>query len=150
MLLLLFLAASAHADLYRWVDPATGSVTYSNVPPADPGVSPQVVPYKGSLAPKSAPPPPAAAAKPLPAPPPTASVSALEAEFQSLYTQLASVPPESFRNASEALRRQMQTYEGLRSQLDELDPAGASRRAAATLALAERVRKGLELAPKPQ
>jgi hypothetical protein len=32
----------------------------------------------------------------------------------------------------------------LRSQLDELDPAGASRRAAASLALADRVRKGLE------
>jgi len=148
VLLLLFLAASAHADLYRWVDPATGSVTYSNVPPADPGVSPQVVPYSGPLPPKS--PPPPSLAKPAPAVPPTASVSALQAEFESLYTQLASTPPENFRNAGEALRRQMQTYEGLRSQLDELDPAGASRRAAATLALAERVRKGLEVAPKPQ
>jgi hypothetical protein len=138
--LLFFLAASAHADLYRWVDPATGSVTYSNVPPADPNVSPQVVPYTGAVAPKSPPP----GAKPPAAPAPTASVAALEAEFDALYAQLASVPPESFRNASEALRRQMQTYEGLRSQLDELDPAGASRRAAASLALADRVRKGLE------
>ena len=139
-MLLFFLAASAHADLYRWVDPATGSVTYSNVPPADPNVRPQVVPNTGPVPPKAPAPPPLA--KPLPAP--TASVSALQAEFDALYAQLASIPPESYRNANEALRRQMQTYEGLRSQLDEIDPAGASRRAAATLALAERVRQGLE------
>ena len=145
-MLLLFLAASAHADLYRWIDPATGTVTYSNVPPADPNVSPQVVPYTGPLPPKSAAPPAVGKPSPAPAATATASVAALEAEFQSLYAQLANVPPESFRNASEALRRQMQTYEGLRSQLDELDPAGASRRAAATLALAERIRKGLEAA----
>jgi uncharacterized protein DUF4124 len=136
-LLLLFLAASAHADLYRWVDPATGTVTYSNVPPADPRVSPQVVPYSGPLPPKAPPPPPIAK------PAPTASVPALETEFNALYAQLASVPPEDFRKASEALRRQMQTYEALRSQLDQLDPAGAPRRAAASLALAERVRQGL-------
>lgn len=136
-MLLLFLAASAHADLYRWVDPATGTVTYSNVPPADPRVSPQVVPYTGPLPPKA--PPPLPIAKPAP----TASVPALETEFNALYAQLASVPPEEFRKASEALRRQMQTYEALRSQLDELDPAGAPRRAAASLALAERVRQGL-------
>jgi len=138
--LLLFLAASAHAELYRWVDPATGSVTYSNVPPADPGVNAQVVPYTGPLPPK------APSAKPAAPSAPSANVPALEAEFNALYAELASVPPERFRNASEALRRQMQTYEGLRSQLDELDPAGASRRAAASLALAERVRKGLEVA----
>jgi len=146
--LLLFLAASAHADLYRWVDPATGSVTYSNVPPADPRVTPQTVPYTGPLPPKAPAPPPGAKA-PASAPA-TASVPALEAEFNALYAQLASVPPESFRNASEALRRQMQSYEGLRSQLDELDPGGASRRAAASLALAERVRQGLGITPTQQ
>jgi hypothetical protein len=135
LVLFLFLAASAHADLYRWVDPATGSVTYSNVPPADPQVTPQVVPYTGPLPPKA----PAPIAKPAP----TASVPALEAEFNALYAQLASVPPEQFRNASEALRRQMQSYEGLRAQLDELDPGGAPRRASASLALAERIRQGL-------
>jgi hypothetical protein len=136
--LFLFLAASAHADLYRWVDPATGTVTYSNVPPADPRVSPQVVPYTGPLPPKAPPAsaPPVAAA-------PTASVPALESEFNALYAELSSVPAEEFRKASEALRRQMQTYEALRSQLDELDPTGAPRRAAASLALAERVRQGL-------
>jgi len=139
--LLLFLAASAHAELYRWVDPTTGSVTYSNVPPADPGVNAQVVPYSGPLPPKA--PPPSSLAKPPPGPAPSANVPALEAEFNALYAQLASVPPESFRNASEALRRQMQSYESLRAQLDELDPGGASRRAAASLALAERVRQGL-------
>jgi hypothetical protein len=34
--LLLALAAPAHADLYRWVDPDTGSVKFSNLPPSNP------------------------------------------------------------------------------------------------------------------
>jgi len=107
-------------------------------------VSPQTVPYTGPLPPNA--PPPPQGAKPPTMSAPAASVPALEAEFNALYAQLASVPPESFRNASDALRRQMQSYEALRSQLDELDPAGAPRRAAASLALAERVRQGLGMA----
>jgi hypothetical protein len=33
-LLLAALALPAHADLYRWVDPETGSIKFSNSPPA--------------------------------------------------------------------------------------------------------------------
>ena len=34
VLLLAVAASAAHAELYRWVDPQTGSVTFSNSPPA--------------------------------------------------------------------------------------------------------------------
>ena len=139
LLLLLLLPAAAHADLYRWVDPATGSIKFSNLPP-DAGVDAQVVRYQGPVPPK----PPAVSAKP----PPVAQseapgVPALEAQFNALYAQLASAPPQSYRNADEKLRRQMQAYEALRAELDRLDPAGAPRRSAATLALVERLKQAL-------
>ena len=137
-MLLLLLPAAAHADLYRWIDPASGSVTFSNVPPAEPGVNAQVVPYRGPVPPKSAAPPPASA-KTADAP----SVPALEAQFNALHAQLASAPPQNFRNADDKLRSQMQAYEALRAELDRLDPAGAPRRSAATLALVERLKQGL-------
>ena len=34
--LVVLLPLTAHADLYRWIDPATGSVKYSSQPPSDP------------------------------------------------------------------------------------------------------------------
>jgi hypothetical protein len=40
LLLVLLLAAPAHADLYRWVDPDTGSIRYSNLPPVWAGEAP--------------------------------------------------------------------------------------------------------------
>lgn len=139
-LLLLLLSASAHADLYRWVDPATGSVKFSNLPP-DSGVNAEVVPYQGPVAPKSS--TSASAKPPSIAPAGTPSVPALEAHFNALYAQLASAPPQTYRNADENLRKQMQSYEALRAELDRLDPAGAPRRSAATLALVERLTQGL-------
>lgn len=45
LLALLAVAAPAHADLYRWVDPETGSVKFSTLPPADPHLSAALVPY---------------------------------------------------------------------------------------------------------
>src|SRR5207237_1940670 len=41
--LLLVLAAPAYADLYRWVDAASGSVKFSNLPPADARLGAEVV-----------------------------------------------------------------------------------------------------------
>jgi plasmid stabilization system protein ParE len=120
--LLLLFAAPAHADLYRWVDPATGSVKFSTLPPADPRVQADVVPYR-------APPKPAAAAD---------AVAALEQRWRAVVLQLASTQ-ESGRDRG-ALREQLRTYEALRAELDRRDPAGAPRRAAETGALVERLR----------
>ena len=66
--LLALLPLAAQADLYRWVDPETGSVKLSNYPPP-PAVAEraEIVPFRGVAAP--APEEKAAAPKP-PAKPP--------------------------------------------------------------------------------
>ncbi|HEY5896257.1 MAG TPA: DUF4124 domain-containing protein [Burkholderiales bacterium] len=148
-LLLVFLPSVAQADLYRWIDPDSGSVKLSSQPPADPRVSAEVVPFR-------APPPPpktaaGAAAKPAATTPQaaeTVSVQALEMRWRELLGQLADARPEDIvRNAAPA-----EAYEAARTELDRLDPNGAARRQAiATRALA-RLREGLAAqgaAPQP-
>ena len=123
--LLLALAAPAHADLYRWVDPDTGSVKFSTLPPANPGLGAELVPYR-------APKPPAAS---------SSSLAALEAHWRALVLQLASRSPQDSGRDRGALREELETYEAVRAELDRRDPAGAPRRAAETGALVERLRQ---------
>ena len=128
LLLLLALAAPAHADLYRWVDPDSGSVKFSSLPPANPQLRPELVPYRS-------PPKPAASATA------SNSLSALEARWRALVLQLASRSPQDTGRDRGALREELETYEALRAELDRRDPAGAPRRAAETGALVERLRR---------
>jgi Domain of unknown function (DUF4124) len=125
--LLLVLAAPAHADLYRWVDPDTGSVTFSNLPPANPELRPELLPYRS-------PPKPAASAA-------ANSLTVLEARWRALVLQLASRSPQDMGHDRGALREELEAYEALRAELDRRDPAGAPRRAAETGALVERLRQ---------
>jgi len=137
---LLAVAASAHADLYRWVDPATGSVKFSSLPPADAGIEPDVVRY-------NAPPPPkpekpaASTAKPPPAAP-SAGVAELEGRWRTLLAQLSVLTPQDLSKDGTAVRAQLQAYESARIELDRLDPAGAARRAAEARAMIERPKPG--------
>jgi hypothetical protein len=138
-LALLFLVSlPAHADLYRWVDPQTGSVKISNLPPSNPSVEPEVVRYRGP------------AAVPLEAKPAAEKadvgvVAALEARWRSLLAELSALPGRpDFQRGGEGLRRQLEAYEATRSELDRLDPAGAKRRQAESQSLLERVAKLLE------
>ena len=78
----------------------------------------QVVPYQGPVPPKS----PTPSAKPPVAPADASSVPALEAQFNALYGELASAPPQRYRNADNKLQGQMQAYEALRAELDRLVP----------------------------
>ena len=123
--LLLVLAAPAQADLYRWVDPASGSVKFSTLPPADPQLQTEVVPYRASkrAVPDSA-----------------ESVAALEARWRAMVLELAASAPRDTGRDRGALRAEMEAYESLRAQLDRLDPGGARRRAAETGVLVERLR----------
>ncbi|HYY61707.1 MAG TPA: DUF4124 domain-containing protein [Burkholderiales bacterium] len=125
--LLLFAAAPAYADLYRWVDPESGSVKFSSLPPANPQLRAELVPYSG-------PPRPAAAAGG------SNSVAALEQRWRALVLQLAGRGAQDMARDRGALRQELETYEALRAELDRRDPAGASRRAAETGALVERLR----------
>jgi hypothetical protein len=123
--LALVLAAPAHADLYRWVDPDSGSVKFSTLPPADPRLPAEVVPYRAPRRATAA---------------PADSAAALEQRWRAMVLQLASRSPQDMSRDRGALRAELEAYESLRAQLDRLDPAGASRRAAETGVLAERLR----------
>jgi len=126
--LLLVLAAPAHADLYRWVDPDTGSVKFSSLPPANPELRAELLPYRG----------PPRQVIPVAAP---ESLAALEARWRALVLQLASRSPQNTGRDRGALLEELGTYEALRAELDRRDPAGAPRRAAETGALVERLRQ---------
>jgi hypothetical protein len=125
---LLAACASAHADLYRWVDPATGSVKFSSLPPADAGIEPDVVRYNAPPAPKSG-----------KTSAPSTSVAELEGRWRALLVELASLKPQEVSNGA-AVREQVKAYESTRAELDRLDPAGASRRAAEAAAMIERLK----------
>src|SRR3989442_4487433 len=135
--LVLFIALPAHADLYRWVDPDSGSVKLSTLPPSDPGVNAELVPFRNPAAP--APQAPAAAAKPKPA---AGAIGALETRWSELLTQLTGATRQDFSRSSEGWRQQMEAYEAVRAELDRLDPAGAAPRRAESGSLLDRPRQG--------
>ena len=134
--LLAILAFPAHADLYRWIDPESGSVKISSLPPSDPTVQPEVVRYTG----------PAGLARPAPpaGAPPTATASTfeLESRWRALLAQITGLTPEDFNRGGEGLRQQIVAYEAVRTELDRLDPAGAARRRTEAQGLLERLRQG--------
>jgi len=134
---LLFVALPAHADLYRWVDPQTGTVKLSNLPPANPEIQPEVVPYRG---PGGLPAQPAAAKAA-----DTGVVATLEARWRSLLAELAVLPERpDFERGGEGLRQHLENYEAARAELDRVDPAGAKRRQAEEAPLLERLSRLLQ------
>ncbi|HEX9395441.1 MAG TPA: hypothetical protein VF943_01760 [Burkholderiales bacterium] len=144
LLLLVALAAAlpARADLYRWIDPETGSVKLSNLPPPwfgdaerearSPKVDVISGPSQGAPAPAER---PAAARTP----------AALEANWRVLLRELDSLPqrPEVERSAL-AIQQKLRAYEALRAELDRADPAGATRRRPEETPVLERLIKGLQ------
>ena len=129
------------ADLYRWIDPQSGSTKYSNFPPpwhGDPlreGASPavEVLPYQAPAKPPAEKP---AAPSPL---------GRLEERWRSML-QLLSVTPQraDFERAGEGLQQQVKAFEAVRAELDRQDPGGAARRRAEEVGAFERLKKGLE------
>lgn len=118
--LMLFVTA-AHADLYRWIDPETGSVKFSNVPPASQtGV--QVVPYRGRA--------------PLPEKPGASGAADLEPRWRRLLGEISAAPA-----GSPALPQQLQEFVGVSTELDKADPAGAARRRGEAEAVLQRLLK---------
>lgn len=118
---------AAHADLYRWVDPQTGSVKFSNYPPPE-GRASQVLPYQAAKDRQDA----AAAG----------SQEALEARRRALLQSMLDAPSDP-REAGAALQRQAQAYQAVTAELDKLDPQGAAQRRAEEAGLAERMRAAM-------
>ena len=138
---LLFVALPAHADLYRWIDPETGSIKFSNLPPSDASIKAEVIPSR-------VPAPPPAPAKPKPVAEPSAAaagagpVAALEGRWSELLTQLTGVAPSDFNKGAEGLRQHMEAYEAVRVELDRLDPSGAARRKRESTSMLDRLKQG--------
>ena len=143
-LLLFCLVAPAHADLYRWIDPDTGSVKLSSLPPSDSGIAAEVVPYRAPSLPK----PPAAPATSKPA---ASAVQALQAKWSEILTQITGLSPQDFQRGSEGLKQHLEAYEAVRLELDRMDPAGAARRRAESASLVEKVKQGFaaQFSPTP-
>ena len=120
-------AFPAYADLYRWVDPQSGSIKYSSSPPAwvldgARGPAVQVIPYRRQGAPAPAPAPEAAAATPSPL------TAALDERRRSLLRELAAVPERPGAERIAAIQEKLIDYESVVTELEERDPAGVARR----------------------
>jgi hypothetical protein len=152
--LIALIASPVHADLYRWIDPQTGSVKFSSYPPpwyGDPesargAPAVEVIPYRG----------PGAPPKPVAAPEKPSSVAStlatLEARWASLLQFFATLPATTdFNRAGSGIQQQLEAYQALSAELDRLDPAGAQRRRAHEAGVFETMRRGLEaqLGTKP-
>lgn len=156
-MLLLAAAPAAQADLYRWIDPATGSVKLSSVPPpwyGDPALERRApkterIPARGpapavrgsALEPGAPATTPATApSSPLLAPPPPKPLSPLlaiaDAQRRALLKDLGSALAQDPVD-NEALQKRMQELRALTEELDRADPLGAAARQAEVQAMAE-------------
>jgi len=138
-------AVPAHADLYRWVDPQTGSVKFSSYPPrwfGDQALeqnapATEVIAYQTPGATK-----PAAPVKPSAA---ASVLAALESRLAGLAQFFSALPSnQDFSRAGSGIQQQLEAYQALRAELDRLDPAGAARRRAQEVGVIETLRRGLE------
>ena len=156
LLIALLSAAPAYADLYRWVDPQTGSVKYSSYPPpwfGHPALelnapATEVVVYRPPGAPRPAEPAKPAASSSL--------LAALEARLAGLTQFFSALPPTTdFSRAGSGIQQQLEAYQAVAAELDRLDPAGAARRRQQEVGFMETLRRGLEaqfgtsFSPKP-
>jgi hypothetical protein len=138
-------APAAHADLYRWIDPQSGSVKYSSSPPPWYGDSQQQAgapPVEVIRHRAPAPQKPAGSAPQKPAPP--ASLAALEAQRASLMQFFAALPAGTDATTGAGIQQQLEAYQALGAELDRLDPAGIPRRRDQDADVFERLRRGLE------
>ena len=133
------LSSAALADLYRWVDPETGSVKFSSYPP----------PWYGDEAKQRR----APKVEVIPAGRDTgagtqASTAAqegakrlegLEAQRKVLLQQLSKPGAE---RGNPALQKQLEAYSVLAEQMDKLDPMGSGTRRTEMQVLIDRIMKG--------
>jgi hypothetical protein len=134
-------AGAAVADLYRWVDPETGSVKYSNIPPPWFGNdekqrrAPKVerIPERARPAPLQE----EAAAARAESVVPVASLTGLEARRKQLMLQLAATVSEPAE-----FQKLLEEYARLIAQMNEKDPKGAPGRRAEAEAVLGKLVKG--------
>ena len=149
--LLSVFGSSAAADLYRWVDPETGSVKFSSYPPpwyGDPEKerrAPKVVHIPAGQA---TPPQNPEAGKPQDT---ATTLEALATLRKSLLKSFSALPPrEDFNRAGAGLQQQLDSYKAVAAELDRLDPKGAAARKAESQPLLDKLLEGLRTQFSPQ
>lgn len=129
-LVLVMAVLPARADLYRWVDPDSGSVKFSSLPPSDPRVDAEVITPRSAALPKPAP------------PSPLQQVAPLETRWREMLAQLGALTPQALSRMGDDVRQQLEGYQALSAELDRVDPQGAARREQDALAVLQRLQKG--------
>ena len=140
----LFLGGVAHADLYRWLDPETGSVKYSSYPPpwygdeAKQRRAPQVERIPAGSDPTKRPEAEAGGLQDT-----ARNLEVLEAQRKAMLQQM---PAIAARGGSEsgvpALQKQLEAFGAVSAQLDKLNPEGAAARRAEAEAVLQKLIKG--------
>ena len=131
---MLLAALPAHADLYRWVDPQSGSVRFSNSPPpwyeSERGPKVDRIPYRapGAKAPEPEKPPAAATA-----------ITYLEGRWRETLRSLAELAEKGGDPA--LVKQQVKAHEELTTELDRFDPGGRERRRAEQRSVLQRLQK---------
>jgi hypothetical protein len=128
---LVVLARDAFADLYRWVDPDSGSVKFSSYPPPwySESAPDRRAPKVERIPEKSAPTPFAPASANTSASAGGSELAALESQRRAVLQMIEATLEESNRpTADSEVRRQLGIYRDVSAQLDKLDPAGSAAR----------------------
>jgi hypothetical protein len=144
LLTFLFFGGGAHADLYRWVDPETGSVKYSSYPPpwygdeAKQRRAPKVERIPAGTDPTAR--TDAAAGGPQDA---ARNFEVLEAQRKAMLQQMPAIAERggSVRGVP-ALQKQLEVFGAVSEQLDKLNPEGAAARRAEAEAVLQKLIKG--------
>jgi Domain of unknown function (DUF4124) len=138
---ILLFAVPAAADLYRWVDPETGSTKFSSYPPpwyGDPAKQRraprvEVIPAgKGSTA----------VVEESDGAPVVDSLQELASRRKTMLQQLSVLSAQTGPERGQALAKQLEGFAALTDQMDKLDPKGAAARNAETQAVVEKIIKG--------
>jgi hypothetical protein len=144
-ILLGLVAPLAAAELYRWIDPETGSVKFSSYPPpwyGDPALEKRAP--KVERIPEGKP----AASEPVATP--ASPLEALEERRKRVLQQFAAPPgAQDAQRVEGSLKQNLDTYAAIVVEMDKLDPQGAERRRTEAQRLLEKVVAGLRPTPKP-
>lgn len=140
---LLFRAGPAAADLYRWVDPETGSVKFSSYPPPwydDPAQARRAPKVEHIPAGHDAVARPDAAGRPNED---ARRMEILEVQRKAMLQQISKLAPQSgSESGAQTLQKQLDAYAALTDHMDRFDPEGAAARRGEMQMLIDKVMKG--------
>ena len=140
------LAREALADLYRWVDPETGSVKFSSYPPPWFGDAEQ---EKRAPKVEQIPARPVGPAGAQQAETARGPLEALDEQRKRVMQQIIALPAQRDFQRGGALKQQLDAYAAVTAEMDRLDPRGADKRRAEAQPLLDRLVEGMRSQAKP-